>query len=271
MNVGRSWASEDVDVDGVRLHYHRTGGGGLPVVLLHGFTDAGLCWTRVAGDLETGYDLVLPDARGHGRSARAGGTRDAGSLAADAAGLIPALGLSRTALMGHSMGAATAAAVAGTHPDLVAALVLEDPPWFDGGRSGRGGWDYIRELQRQSPEEGAALGRQMHPTWDDIEIGPWVEAKQQFDLSLLDTLAGGGRPWRDVAGAIRCPTLLLTADPERGAIVTPEVAAEVARLAPVRVEHIEGAGHNIRRDQYQRYLAAVTTFLADTCAPPGRD
>jgi pimeloyl-ACP methyl ester carboxylesterase len=255
------WASGDVDVDRVRLHYHRTGGDGPPLVLLHGFSDAGLCWTRVARDLESDYDVVMPDARGHGRSERAGGEREAGSLAADAAGLIRALDLDRVALMGHSMGAATAAEVAGADPDLVACLVLEDPPWRDQTEVVPGRWDYLRHAQQLPPEDLSAYCRQLHPTWDEAEVGPWVEAKRQFDLSLVDGPRGAPRPWREIAAAIHSPMLLLTADTDLGGIVTPEAGVEAARLAGGRVEHIGGAGHNIRRERYQDYRAAVKNFL----------
>ena len=255
------WTSGDVDVDGVRLHYHRTGGDGPALVLLHGFSDAGLCWTRVARDLEPHYDIVMPDARGHGLSERAHGRREAGSLAADAAGLIRALDLGRVALMGHSMGAATAAEVAGAEADLVACVVLEDPPWRDRTDGASGRWDHLRRARELSPEALIAYGREQNPTWDDVELGPWAEAKREFDLSLVDSPRAEPRPWREIAAAIRCPMLLLTADTDLGAIVTPEAGAEAARLAGGRVEHIEGAGHNIRRERYPDYLATVRNFL----------
>lgn len=64
---------------------------------------------------------------------------------------------------------------------------------------------------------------------------------------------------------ITCPVLLITADPELGAIVTPEVAAEAQRLLPsLWVVRLRGAGHNIRREQFQGYLQAVQAFLSAT-------
>ncbi|HVK02732.1 MAG TPA: alpha/beta fold hydrolase, partial [Armatimonadaceae bacterium] len=54
--------------DGLRFHYARTGGGGPPVVLAHGFSDDGSCWTPVARALAPEYDVVMVDARGHGLS-----------------------------------------------------------------------------------------------------------------------------------------------------------------------------------------------------------
>jgi pimeloyl-ACP methyl ester carboxylesterase len=60
------WFSGDVVANGVRIHYSRTGGDKPPLVLSHGATDSGLCWTRVARALESDYDVILSDARGHG-------------------------------------------------------------------------------------------------------------------------------------------------------------------------------------------------------------
>jgi hypothetical protein len=57
---------------------------------------------------------------------------------------------------------------------------------------------------------------------------------------------------------------LITADPERGAIVTPEVAEEARRLLPtLEARRLRGAGHNIRREQFEPYLQAVRAFPAE--------
>jgi pimeloyl-ACP methyl ester carboxylesterase len=71
--------------------------------------------------------------------------------------------------------------------------------------------------------------------------------------------------WPATVQRIVCPALLITADPEQGAIVTDESAAALQTLLPqVRVAHIPGAGHNIRREQFARYLEVVRAFLAET-------
>ena len=62
------WQSGDIEVNGLRLHYTRTGGDKPQVVLAHGFSDDGLCWTPVAEVLASEYDVIMVDARGHGRS-----------------------------------------------------------------------------------------------------------------------------------------------------------------------------------------------------------
>lgn len=63
------WKEGDVLANGIRMHYTRTGTGrGPDLVLLHGYSDNGRCWTPVAQALEADYDIVMIDARGHGLS-----------------------------------------------------------------------------------------------------------------------------------------------------------------------------------------------------------
>ena len=63
-----TWTIGSVDVDAVAMYYTRTGGSKPQVLLLQGVTDDGGCWTRVAGNLEIQFDVIVMDARGHGRS-----------------------------------------------------------------------------------------------------------------------------------------------------------------------------------------------------------
>lgn len=52
----------DTMINGVKIHYYRTGGNKPPFVLLHGATDNGLCRTPVAEKLADKYDVIMPDA-----------------------------------------------------------------------------------------------------------------------------------------------------------------------------------------------------------------
>ena len=60
------------------------------------------------------------------------------------------------------------------------------------------------------------------------------------------------------------PVLLITADPERGGIVTPEVAQEAQRLLPsMKVVRLSGAGHGLPREQLGPYLEVLRAFLKE--------
>jgi pimeloyl-ACP methyl ester carboxylesterase len=263
------WTEGDVAGANISLHYHRTGGDGPSVVLLHGITDDGLCWSRVARDLEGEYDLVMPDARGHGRSGGIATGFSIDLLADDVAAVIRALDLDRPALYGHSMGAITALVVAARYPEHVRAIVLEDPPLRPAGQGPTEeqraqARESLLDLQKLSREERIRCGRVANPGWVEEEIIPWADAKARVDPEVMSHFrVPAVYPWQDALPRISCPVLLITGDPARGAIVTPEIASEAEGLwQNGRVAHIAGAGHSIHRDRYDETMAAVRDYLA---------
>ena len=91
-----AWSEGNVQGNGINIHYYRTGDKNKPsILLLHGFTDSGLCWPRVAHDLEGSYDVIMSDARGHGPSGTSAANFSIALLADDAAAVIGALGLEK--------------------------------------------------------------------------------------------------------------------------------------------------------------------------------
>jgi pimeloyl-ACP methyl ester carboxylesterase len=267
----------DVIVNGIKIHYYRsveTPRHAAPtLVMLHGITDSGLCWPRTVKALAGEYALVLPDARGHGLSDKPATGYAPADHAADVAGLIRALDLDRPALIGHSMGGGVAGAAAARYPDLVGGAILEDPAWFSADhasaaqRAERAAWwrNTIIARQSKTPEQVIAERKAEQPAWDEEEFPDWAVAKFQVspDVGQFDP-ATISVSWQETARAIRCPTLLITADVAKGAIVTPEMAAEAQRINPnIQVAHFPAAGHNIRREDFAAYLAAVRSFLAE--------
>ena len=97
------------DID---IHFLRTGGDKPPLVALHGLIGSGACLSPVARTLKGDFDVILPDARGHGQSSGPVSGYSYPELAADVIGLIEKLALDQPILLGHSMGGLTAAVVA---------------------------------------------------------------------------------------------------------------------------------------------------------------
>ncbi len=261
------WQSGDVVANGVKIHYTRTGGGLPPLVLNHGATDNGLCYTPVARALAADYDVVMPDARGHGLSDAPEAGYGVEERAADLAGVIRALGLERPAVGGHSMGAGTTLCFAAQYPDMLRCAVLEDPGFRMDGPAGRPGGPRQMVLQHKGKtrEELIAHARQAHPTWPEDELGPWADSKIQVSLSFANApRAFPEQPdWRELLPKVRVPTLLITSDPELGGIVTPEAARLAKELLPsLEVVRLSPAGHNVRREQRARFLEVVRGFLA---------
>jgi len=76
------------------------------------------------------YDVIMPDARGHGKSSAPEYGYRYEDHASDVAGLIKALRLPPPILLGHSMGGMTAAVTASRKPDILRGLVLADPTFL---------------------------------------------------------------------------------------------------------------------------------------------
>jgi len=111
-----------------------------------------------------------------------------------------------------------------------------------------------------------AIGREEHPSWSEEEFGPWADSKKRVSLAFAGAVRAPERKsWQELLPAITCPLLLITADPEKGGIITPEVAEEASRAQPsLKVVRLRGAGHNIRREQFDAFVQAVRAFLVAT-------
>jgi pimeloyl-ACP methyl ester carboxylesterase len=194
-------------------------------------------------------------------------------MAADLAGVITGLELQKPAVLGHSMGGSTTMALAGSYPELPGAILIED----SGARNYMSGdsaevqerlkrmRERLLNLQSKTREGLIEFARTDTPTWSEAELEPWAEAKLRFNLKAFNRQGSSDIDWSQILSRITCPALLLTADPDRGAGVTPERAAEMQELVPqLQVVHIPGAGHNIRREQFGPYMQAVSAFLANT-------
>jgi pimeloyl-ACP methyl ester carboxylesterase len=114
--------------DGVALNV-AVGGGGRPVVLLHGFPQTHLMWRQVAADLAADHLVLCPDLRGYGGSDKPPGDGRAyakRTMAADVVALAGAFGHDRFALVGHDRGALVAIRAGLDHPAAVTHLAALD-------------------------------------------------------------------------------------------------------------------------------------------------
>jgi N-formylmaleamate deformylase len=274
MSAPNNWQESDIASNGIRLHYYRTGGAKPPLVLAHGYSDYALCWLRVARDLQSTYDVVLYDARGHGHSDAPAHGYSYDNRAADLAGLVRGLHLERPALLGHSMGAQTVAVFANLYPSLLHCALLEDPPWMEADEALRRGrvrdaaWlererQHIAERNRQTLEAQIAFEQGMNADWTEEDILEAARARLMMSPHNAETIADPPYTWRTLAKRMTCPTLLMIGDPARGALVTPDVASNALRLlfAGSRVDTF-ASGHSIHRVAFPEFIASVRAFVA---------
>lgn len=109
---------------------------GIPVILLHGYTDSGRSFRQVIDEL-TGLDknlrIIVPDLRGHGESSMPDSAQCAetpescfemSDFVADVIALMDSLRISKAHIVGHSMGSVIAQELVLRHAGRVNGLVL---------------------------------------------------------------------------------------------------------------------------------------------------
>lgn len=182
-----SAATMTATVDGGALEFDVAGDVGRPaVVFLHpGLWDR-RTWDGHFGRYAATYRVLRYDARGYGRSSRPEPRRPY-SHVDDLVAVMDAAGIERAALIGCSMGGATAVEAASVHPRRIAGLVLVAP--------GINGWADLTD------EEAADLDERFAPFEMAIDRGD-LEAARDAQLAIFASLGTddpAGRRIRDIA------------------------------------------------------------------------
>jgi N-formylmaleamate deformylase len=260
-----TWVSGICDTNGIRAHYVRTGGAKPPVLLLHGLTGSGATWTPVARALERDFDVVMPDARGHGgSSAPRDGYRYA-DLADDVIGLVRGLELARPVVVGHSMGGMTAAVVAIRAAASLRGVVLVDPTFLSPERQREVHASDVVEQHRRLVGLGrAAIAADLaarHPRRSPELVDLLAEARSRTQLVAFDVLAPPNPDYREIVRALELPALLVIGD---SPVVSLEMATELQAINPrLGLEQIRDAGHGVPFDQPDRLANVVASFVRE--------
>src|SRR5579859_5799955 len=208
-----------VDNDGVKIHF-TVEGENFPVVLHTGAGgDAGM-WEQ-AGYVEglDGFQSILIDHRGHGRSDRPDGVENhlTERYVSDVIAVMDTLKIERTAFWGYSSGCCVGYALAAAHPERVTALIAS---------GSIGPRDYAEPEQRLDAQRRAAVVHQHGlgelikglEEAEGIAFPHWfwrqmVETdREMFALELLGAAEWRG-PW-SVLREIQCPVLMLVGELE---------------------------------------------------------
>jgi pimeloyl-ACP methyl ester carboxylesterase len=217
-----------IALDGMRMYYEEHGTpGGLPVVLLHGFTQTGAFWANQIAAFGACYRLLVPDLRGHGRTDNPGGAAAMNhrQFARDIIALCRALGLERAAFCGESTGAMLQLSLALAAPDLAGACILAGGTYYYGDDL-RSWWqqqtpdtvfteaDQVRALQARHTALGPDHWRIVTEAW--IGLRAHAHAEDFPEAAELR--------------AIRAPVLIVHGD--RDTLFPIDVPTELYRLLP---------------------------------------
>ncbi|MBA3872571.1 MAG: alpha/beta hydrolase [Anaerolineae bacterium] len=230
---------------------------------MHGLTGSGACWSPLARALEAEFDVVIPDARGHGESSKPLNGYRYEDHARDVVGLIQGLELSAPVLLGHSMGGMTAALVASQIGAALRGVVLADPTFLSPERQREvyesDAVEQHRRLLSLDKADVLAQARVRHPHRRPEMIKLVTGARMNTPIQVFDVLTPPNPEYQRLVSTIDVPILLVIAD---NGVVSLEMARELQNLNPrLRVEQIQDAGHGLQYDQPERFEVVVRSFL----------
>ncbi len=179
-----------VSGDGAELAFGYWPGRGAPLVALHGLTASHVNFIGIAERLEGRRPLFALDLRGRGDSDKPSGPYGMAQHARDVAAAMREMGLGASVIVGHSMGAFVATALAAQEPGLVAGLVLIDGGYVPAiaGSNSQQGLDAalaLRIMQLRQTYPSREAYRQFwrsQPHFPAEDWGPWIEAFLDYEI-----------------------------------------------------------------------------------------
>ncbi len=266
----------NIEIAGNDLYYERRGTGE-PMLLIQGLGANSLHWGEgFLGGLEDGFELILFDNRGAGRSGVLEGELTIVDLAQDAIGLLDALAIDRAHVVGISMGGMVAQELVLAAPERVLTLTLGCT--FPGGPEAK-----MTDMEVVGMLAEAVLSGDDERT---LRVGYEVMiaaeyGEQEGAYELYSELAGQyrapipvlmaqlaaimGHDTSDRLGAVAVPTLVIHGTEDR--LMEAENGELIARLVPgARLELLDGSGHMFFWEQPERSAQLVRDHAASAAA-----
>jgi pimeloyl-ACP methyl ester carboxylesterase len=284
-----------VDLDGP-VHYIDFGGGGDPMLMVHGLGGNALNWMAVGPQLAERYHAIAIDLAGFGQTPLFRRSAAVGANAELVHQFIDKVIGQPAALMGNSMGGHITVIVAADHPRSVTECILVDPavpipfgqirrpdPRMLGVAAaasipGLAELVFERRLRALGPErvvmesltlvcadpsriDPVVIEAHVRLTRERGHLGPqntraFLQASRSIALRMADP-----RFWTRVK-KVKAPTLVIHGAMDR--VIPPAAARDLVRRRPdwtLRI--IEGAGHVPMMETPKEFLGVLYEWLAD--------
>jgi len=252
---------------GVTLEYTEQGDpNGVPVVLLHGYTDSRRSWDLVLPHLPSRFRVFAISQRGHGMSSRPATGYLAADLSNDVRAFLDAQNIDRAVLVGHSMGSMVAQRFAIDHPGRLSGMLLtgafyarrNNPLLVDFYNQAVAPLpepvspEFIRDFQRSTTTD--TLPSEFFATvlGESARLPAWLWKDYARGFLITDFTAEIGR--------IQTPTLLLWGDRD-GFALRADQDSLLARIRGSRLTTYEGIGHAANWERPERFAADLTSFV----------
>jgi pimeloyl-ACP methyl ester carboxylesterase len=240
---------------------------GMPVILLHGYTDSWRSYERVLPHMPRALRVFAVTHRGHGDSGKPDAGYETKDFSDDLAAFMDARGIHRAVVVGHSMGSVVQQRFAIDHPDRVRALVLEGAFLPRSGNPAVGAF-YRDVMELTDPIEPAfarefqesTLARPVPPEFLDTVVGESLKLPARVWKAALAPYVDPSFDFTDAVRSIRVPTLIIWGD--RDAFTRRAEQDELAAsIAGSRLAIYEGGGHSPHWEEPERFARDLVEFL----------
>ncbi len=267
-----------LELDGMRFHYTEWGSPTAPpVVMLHGLNVQCHTWDPIAKELSAEHHVIAMDMRGHGDSDWARSGYRVHSMARDVHGLIDALGLGPTDLVGHSAGVRVAIAVAGERPETVRRLALSDAGPANSPSGAVAMRDFIQATTNlrgfRNEQEAREFYLGFHPEWREDFID--LHVKYQLRRNWAGKLVPKADPdvqwitgsvslpdveylWK-MSALLTMPTMLLVG--RRSNVLDEAVVGKMLATMPNAEVRWFDTGHYVPREAPEEFTKVLAEFL----------
>ncbi|MBC9933552.1 alpha/beta fold hydrolase [Chitinophaga qingshengii] len=265
---------------------------GQTVVLLHGKNFCGAYWDSTAATLSNnGYRVIIPDQIGFGKSSKPAHLQYSFQfLAQNTKTLLDTLGITKAAILGHSMGGMLAVRFALMYPDITTKLILENPigledwkvvvpyqsvdKWYQSELK----QTYEKIKQYQLENYYAGQWKPDYDKWASLQAS-WIHSPDYAQVAWNAALTYDmifTQPVIYEFPNIQAPTLLIIGQRDRTApgkaSVSPDIRKtmgnypELGKEAAKRIPHatlvpIEGVGHLPHIEAYTKFITPLLEFL----------
>ncbi len=261
-----------VGVNGIKIAVDDRGSGGVPLVLVHGFTGSRIDFADVIDELATDRRVVAWDHRGHADSTNTGdlGTYTFDQLSADMEAVVDELDLERFDLLGHSMGGIVAMMYVLAQPDRVRSLILMDTLatpdaipveiiqlMVDTARDG--GMDLVLEQTLEYESAGQRVAAERHDVMLERVRHKLTNMDLEAYLGLGHELISFDPLLDRLRAEVRCPTTVIVGENDIG----------LRRATTAMLQAIDGsveviipdAAHSPQEENPPAWIAAVRDHL----------
>jgi len=268
------------------LHYVEGPKGGPALLLLHGLTQRWQAFLQLMPQLTQTHHLFAPDLRGHGRSARVKEGYRGEDYSHDILEFTDQIIQQPVVIFGHSLGGMVGVYVAGCRAQVVRGLIIGDSKLFmrdlNGSMYGemfektlallQASLDFARlkqgvtEMILHSPVYGEVLMKSL-PGCDEPYLTAWARSLSQLDPETVKMTMDGraAENWRpeEFLPKVKCPTLLMQADPKMGGLMADDDVKQARELLPnAQQVSLEGLGHSLHMSEAAPVVRVVTNFLS---------